>query len=187
MEKKVRFSSAQDFEKWLAKNHSTSTGIWLRMYRKGSTVKSVKGPEALDIALCYGWITGQASSDSISTLWRVCPRRPKSIWSKLNTQHAERLIKEGRMKPPGFAQIEAAKKDGRWGRAYHPQSTAKMPRDFMIALNRNSAARAFFDTLNRQNKYAIIFRLHNTVDRERRKRKIAQFVGMLAERKVFHF
>jgi uncharacterized protein YdeI (YjbR/CyaY-like superfamily) len=187
MDEIIEFKTAKAWEKWLAKNHSISNGIWMRMFKKNSGVVSLKGPEALDVALCYGWITGQARShDDISVLWRFCPRRPKSIWSKVNTLHAERLIKEGRMKPAGFRQIEEARRDGRWGRAYSPQRTATVPRDFIRELNKNERAKAFFRTLNRTNTYAIIFRLENTKNKNRRKAKISTIIEMLANREKFH-
>ena len=187
MDDVIEFELAEEWEAWLAKNHSTSNGIWVRMFKKNSGHIFMKGPEALEVALCYGWITGQARPyDDISVLWRFTPRRPKSMWSKINTQIAERLIREGRMKPAGFKQIEEAKKDGRWARAYSPQRTARLPKDFMNELNENRKAQAFFKTLNRSNTYAIIFRIENTKDKERRKAKITSIVKMLAKRKKFH-
>ncbi|MDE1865731.1 MAG: YdeI/OmpD-associated family protein [Candidatus Micrarchaeota archaeon] len=187
MEPVIRFASAKEWERWLARNHNGATGIWLRISKKDSKLKSVTGAEALDVALCYGWITGQAKrGDEASVLWRFCPRRPKSIWSKLNTMHAERLIREGRMKPAGLEQIKAAKLDGRWARAYHPPSTATLPRDFLHMVNRNEKAKAFLKTLNRQNRYAIIFRLATTKDPARRKRKIYAMIERLEEGRAFY-
>lgn len=182
----ISFKSAKEMERWLSRNHSKSNGIWLRMFNKNSGIDAIKGPEALDVALCYGWITGQArANDGISVLWRFCPRRPKSMWSKLNTQHAERLIREGRMKASGFRQIEEAKRDGRWARAYSPQRTAKIPRDFARELSRNGKAREFFKTLNRSSVYAIIFRLENTRNPELRRQKISSIVEMLGRGEKF--
>jgi uncharacterized protein YdeI (YjbR/CyaY-like superfamily) len=158
------------------------------MFTKKSGVEHyVKGSEALDVALCYGWITGQARPhDSISCLWRFCPRRPKSIWSKLNTGHADGLVKEGRMKPAGLLQIEEAKRDGRWARAYSSPRTATVPTDFLKALNRNRKARSFFKTLNKGNTYAIVFRIENAKSEEKRSKKIAELVRMLEEGRTFH-
>ena len=187
MDQVVEFNSAKKWEAWLAKNHSTSKGIWLRLFKKNSGFVPVKGSEALDVALCYGWITGQARSyDDVSILWRFTPRRERSMWSKINTWHAERLIKEGRMEPAGLKQIEEAKRDGRWDRAYSPQRTATVPRDFIRELNKNKKAKAFFKTLNRTNTYAIIFRLENTKSKERRRAKINSIIEMLENGKEFH-
>ena len=157
------------------------------MYKKGSKTKAITGPEALDVALCYGWITGQARRGTKDyALWRFCPRRKRSLWSKLNTQHAERLIREGRMREPGMKQISEAKSDRRWARAYAPQRTAVLPRDFIIEINRSRKAREFMKGLSRQNVYAIIFRLHHTMDKERRKEKIRKIVKMLEKGGRFH-
>ncbi len=186
-EKVMAFRSDAEWERWLSKNHSRSSGIWMRMFRKHYKGPAIKGSGALDVALCYGWITGQARSyDDVSCLWRFCPRRPKSIWSKINTGHAERLIREGRMKPAGLRQIEEAKKDGRWQRAYSPPSTAVLPRDFMAKLNRNSKAKAFLKTINRANRYALIFRIENSKSADLRAKKIAEIVAMLEKGKTFH-
>jgi uncharacterized protein YdeI (YjbR/CyaY-like superfamily) len=183
----AEFGSAEEWEDWLDKNHSSSKGIWVRIFKKGSGVKSVSVAEALDVALCYGWITGQARPhDDTSWLGRFVPRRPKSIWSKVNTGHVERLLKEGRMRPAGLKQVEEAKRDGRWGRAYSPPSGAKAPADFTRALRKNEAALAFFKTLNRGNVYAILFRLENTKSEEARRTKIRQMVEMLERGESFH-
>jgi uncharacterized protein YdeI (YjbR/CyaY-like superfamily) len=182
----LQFKSAAEWERWLARNHSRSNGIWLRLFRKGSEVRSVKGAEALDAALCYGWITGQARADEISTLWRFCPRRPGSLWSRVNTMHIERLTKEGRMKPSGIRAVEEAKKDGRWERAYHPPSTAVLPADLMEKMRRNRKVRSFFETLNKTNRYAIIFRIETTKDPEKRKKRIDEVIRRLEEGRKFH-
>lgn len=187
MEDVIAFKTIKEWEKWLARNHSSSKGIWMRRFKKASGVKDITGADALDGALCYGWITGQAKPyDEISVLWRFCPRRPKSMWSQLNTQHAERLIREGRMKDAGLREIEAAKQDGRWARAYSSPRNAVMPPDFMKELNKNRDAKAFFKTLNKSNAYAIIFRLQNTKSPERRKEKIHYIIKMLEKKDKFH-
>jgi uncharacterized protein YdeI (YjbR/CyaY-like superfamily) len=156
----LEFKSMDQWEKWLARNHTRSKGVWIRIYKKDTAIRTVTVSEALDGALCYGWITGQARShDEKSWLAWFVPRRPRSIWSKINVQHANRLIREGRMKPAGLRQIEDAKRDGRWARAYSPPGTAKLPDDFLKELQRNREAEAFFKTLNKANVYALIFRL----------------------------
>lgn len=171
---------------WLAKNHSSSDGIWLRFYKKSSGVTSVRVGEALEEALCYGWITGQAKPlDEKSWLGRFVPRRPKSIWSKINTGIAERLIDEGRMKPPGLKEVEEAKKDGRWARAYSPPSAATLPPDLEV-LDANARANAFLKTLSRANRYAVVFRIENARSEERRKVVIASILKMLEDGKTFH-
>ncbi len=183
----IGFKSAEQWGAWLSKNHSKSSGIWMRRYKKDSHRPSVTGSDALDIALCYGWITGQAKPyDKISILWYFCPRRPRSLWSKINTVHAERLIRAGRMKPGGMKEIEEAKADGRWERAYEPQKTATLPPDFLEKINKNKKAKAFLKTLNRSNVYAIIFRLHTIRDGKRRMEKTDSIIAMLARGEEFH-
>jgi uncharacterized protein YdeI (YjbR/CyaY-like superfamily) len=183
----IEFRSAEEWEEWLAENHIASKGTWIRFFRKGSGVVSVTTGEALDVALCYGWITGQARPyDDTSWLGRFVPRRPKSIWSKVNVCHAERLIREGRMKPAGLKQIEEAKRDGRWDRAYSPQSKAKVPTDFISELSKNEKALAFFKTLNKANVYSVVFRLENAKTEEARKAKIRQIVKMFERGEAFH-
>src|SRR6266581_6946140 len=141
------FKSADAFEKWLAKNHSKSRGIWLRFFKKNSGIPSIYYPGALDVALCHGWIDAQLKSfDASSYLQRFTPRRPRSGWSKRNTQHAKRLIKEGRMQPAGLAQINAAKRDGRWKVAYESPKKMKIPADFLNELQKTAKAHAFFQT-----------------------------------------
>jgi len=187
MDEIVEFRSAENWEKWLEKNHSISNGIWIRLFKKGSGVPSVTVAEALDGALCYGWITGQARPhDDVSWLGRYVPRRPRSIWSKINVTYVERLTKEGRMKPAGLRQVEEAKRDGRWGRAYSSPKVAKIPEDFTIALKKNRKALAFFKTLNKANVYAVVFRLENAKSEESRKAKIAQIVEMFEKGEKFH-
>ena len=183
----AEFRSAEEWERWLAENHAASKGTWIRLFRKGSGVASVTTAEALDVALCYGWITGQARPyDDTSWLNRFVPRRPKSIWSKINVGHAERLIREGRMKPAGLKQVDEAKRDGRWERAYSPPSRAEVPADFLRELRKNEKALAFFKTLNRANIYSVVFRLENAKSGEARKTKIAQIVKKFEREEAFH-
>jgi uncharacterized protein YdeI (YjbR/CyaY-like superfamily) len=156
----LRFRSASEFRKWLAANYRQSDGIWLRIFKKDSGKPSVTYAEALDEALCFGWIDGQKQRhDDSSWLQRFTQRRPKSGWSKINTQHAERLIQAGRMKAAGQSQIDVAKKDDRWTAAYDSPSNATFPEDFLAALRRNKKAKSFFESLNKANRYAIAYRL----------------------------
>jgi uncharacterized protein YdeI (YjbR/CyaY-like superfamily) len=187
MDEIAEFKSASQWDKWLAKNHSKSHGIWIRFFRKASGVSSINTSDALDGALCYGWITGQARPyDERSWLGRFVPRRPKSIWSKVNTKRAEKLIGQGRMKSAGLKQVEEAKRDGRWDRAYSPPSTAKLPEDFIKALQKNKEAEAFFKTLNRANIYSVVFRLENAKNEELRRMRIRQMIMMFEKGEKFH-
>lgn len=183
----MEFGSAEEWEKWLDKNHDKSKGVWIRMFRKSSGVATVSNSDALDVALCYGWITGQSRPyDEASWLDRYVPRRPKSIWSAINTRRAERLIAEGRMKPVGLKQVEEARNDGRWERAYRPPSEAKPPEDFLRELRKSRKAKSFFDKLGKTNVYSIVFRIENAKDAELRKVKIRQMVDMLERGEKFH-
>ncbi len=180
------FKSAQDFEKWLAKNHDKSDGVWVEFFKKGSGVPTVVYAEAVDIALCYGWIDSQMKGkDEKSYVQKFTPRRAKSMWSKVNIEKVERLIKEGKMTPGGQAQIEAAKADGRWDKAYHSQSTFVMPNEFIDALAKNPKAQSFYDSLAKANQYAIYFRLHHTKP-ENLPAKIKEMVDMLARGQAIH-
>ncbi len=183
----IAFKSAGEWEKWLAKHHAVSPGLWLKLFKKSSGKETVNYGQALEGALCYGWIDGQkAPFDDKAWLQKFTPRRPKSVWSKNNTAHAKRLIQEGRMKPAGLQEIEAAKKDGRWAKAYHPQSQATLPEDFLREVNKNEKAQAFLKTLNRVNVYAIIYRLHSAKKPETRQKRLKQFIEMLSNGKKLH-
>lgn len=183
----VSFKSAHEWEKWLAQNHAASQGVLLKIYKKDSQTLSVNYPDALDGALCYGWIDGQkAAFDAKAWLQKFSPRRSKSVWSKINVGHAERLMKAGRMKPSGLEKIELAKKDGRWSKAYQPQSIATLPVDFLREVGKNKKAKNFLKTLNRANVYAIIYRLQAAKKTETRKKQISQFVEMLAKGEKLH-
>jgi uncharacterized protein YdeI (YjbR/CyaY-like superfamily) len=181
------FKSADAFEKWLAKNHSKSPGIWLRFFKKDSGVKSMYYAEALEVALCYGWIDALVNRyDDKSYLQRFTPRRARSGWSKRNRDHCKRLIREGRMQPAGLAQIKAARSDGRWQVAYESPRKMKVPDDFLKELAKDPGAEEFFKTLDKSNLYAIAWRLntaHKLAIRENRMKKIFQ---MLASRKKLH-
>ncbi len=181
------FKSLREWENWLAQNHSASPGIWLKIFKKDSGAGSVTYAEALEGALCYGWIDGQKDRyDEKVWLQKFTSRGPKSGWSKNNTVHAERLIKAGRMKPAGRRQIKAAKKDGRWAKAYHPPSTATLPEDFLKEVNKNKKAKAFLESLNRVNVYAIIYRLQTAKKPETREKRFKQFLAMLAKGEKLH-
>jgi uncharacterized protein YdeI (YjbR/CyaY-like superfamily) len=176
----LAFTSQARLQAWYAKHYDTSPGIWLKVAKKDSGIPSVTIVEALDVALCYGWIDGQRMPfDDKYYLQKYTPRRPKSIWSKINVEKVERLIKSGEMKPAGLKAIEAAKADGRWAKAYDGQKTMTVPEDFQAALNKNKKAKAFFETLNRVNRFAILFRIHNVKKAETRTKKIKQFIEML--------
>ncbi len=175
------FATAKQFAQWLAKNHAKSNGIWLRLYKKGSGHKSVSYSEAVDEALCVGWIDGvKKRFDEESSVQWICPRRPRSVWSRLNIGRIERLTAEGRMQPSGLAQVEKAKADGRWAKAYDAPSQMKVPEDFLAALSKDPKARAFFETLNRANTYAIAWHLHNAKKPETRERRMQKYLEMMA-------
>src|SRR5215213_6093703 len=174
-------ASPQEWEDWLHEHHASSSGLWLRIAKRESGAVSVSYAAALDIALCYGWIDGQkASLDAQFWLQKFSPRRPKSVWSKLNRDKVERLIQEQRMQPAGLAAVEQAKRDGRWQRAYPPQSAATVPDDLQRALDKVRAAAAFFATLTGANRYAVLYRIQDAKRPETRERRIAQFVEKLS-------
>jgi uncharacterized protein YdeI (YjbR/CyaY-like superfamily) len=181
------FKSASEFRVWLSKNHASSPGIWLRIYKKDSGKSTVTYSEALDHSLCYGWIDGQRDvHDEASFVQKFTPRRPKSGWSKLNTERAERLIKSGEMAPAGLIAIEAAKADGRWKAAYDSPARAKPPADFLEELNKDKKARAFFATLEKRNTYAILYRLQTAKTPETRDKRMKLILDMLAKGEKFH-
>jgi len=187
MDEILSFRSSSEFRKWLAANHRQSDGIWLRIFKKDSGEPTVTYAEALDEALCFGWIDGlQQSHDEVSWRQRFTPRRTKSGWSKINTGHAERLIKAGRMKAAGRAQIDAAKKDGRWAAAYDSSSRATFPEDFLAAVRKNKKAHAFFESLSKTNRYAIAYRLQTAKKPETRQRRMEMILAMLVRGESFH-
>jgi uncharacterized protein YdeI (YjbR/CyaY-like superfamily) len=185
---KIRsFRCSADFRKWLAANHGRTEGIWLRIFKKASGRPSISYAEALDEALCFGWIDGlKHSQDELSWLQKFTPRRTRSGWSKINTQHAERLIRARRMQPPGQAQVEAAKKDGRWTAAYASSRQATFPEDFLTALGKKQNAKAFFDSLSKANRYAIAYRLQTAKRPETRQRRMETILEMLRRGEAFH-
>jgi uncharacterized protein YdeI (YjbR/CyaY-like superfamily) len=174
------FESKKKWADWLAKQHDKSAGVWLKLAKKDSRIPSVTYEEALDVALSYGWIDGQKKGfDDKYWLQKFTPRGPKSIWSKINTEKAEKLIASGEMKPAGLKAVEAARQDGRWDAAYSSQKNISVPEDFQAALDRNTKANAFFVTLNSANRYAILFRIQTAKKAETRARRIQQFMEML--------
>ncbi len=183
----LSFRSSAEFRKWLAENHRESDGIWLRIFKKDSGEPSVTYAEALDEALCFGWIDGlKQPHDEVSWRQRFTPRRPKSGWSRINTQHADRLIKAGRMKAAGQAAIDAAKEDGRWTAAYDSPSKATIPEDFLAALRKNKKAQTFFESLNKANRYAIAYRLQTAKKPETKQRRMEMILAMLDRGEAFH-
>ncbi|MGE0592780.1 MAG: YdeI family protein [Vicinamibacterales bacterium] len=179
-----RFRTAAAFERWLSANHAREPELWLRVYKKASGVPTVTYGEALDVALCWGWIDGlRKAFDADSFLQRFTPRRAKSVWSQVNRDHVARLVAAGRMTPHGQAQIDAAKADGRWDAAYAPMRTAShdtVPEDLRAAILKSPRARKHFVTLSRQNLFALAFRTTAMKTPEGRARKIASLVAMLA-------
>jgi len=183
----IAFANAEAFSKWLAKEHASSPGLWLKIGKKGCKAESVTYAEAIEVALVWGWIDGQKGKfDEAWFLQRFTPRRPKSIWSKINCQKATALIESGRMRPPGLEQIERAKKDGRWEAAYEGQSRSTVPPDFAKALASNPRAARFFETLESYNRYAVLFRIHTAKKPETRASRIEKFIGMLARSEKVH-
>ena len=181
------FKTPAAWEKWLASNHERSAGIWMRIAKKGSGLSSASYQEALDVALCYGWIDGQKRPfDDRTWLQRFTPRGPRSIWSKINTGKAEALIKSGRMRPAGLAAITAAKASGRWESAYQLGSNADIPPELEAALNAKPNAKAFFATLRGANRYAILFRVQTAKKPETRARRIADYVAMLERQETIY-
>lgn len=175
------FTNQAEWESWLESNGSIVTGAWLRLAKKGADQQTVSYTEALESALCHGWIDGQKQAESEHYwLQRFTPRTIKSIWSKINKAKAEALISAGRMRPAGMREINRAKQDGRWGAAYSSASTSTIPDDLQKALDANKKAKAFFATLDSQNRYSILFRIQNVKKAETRAKKVAQFIEMLA-------
>ncbi len=178
----VPFASRAVWESWLEASHKTSPGLWLKLAKKESGIESVSYPEAVEVALCFGWIDGQKGSwDGEWWVQHFVPRRPRSKWSKINCGHAERLIAAGRMRAAGLAEVERAKADGRWEAAYHSQRTMPVPDDLLAALDAEPAAAAFWPNVSGANRYAILYRIHDAKRPETRAKRIAQFVAMLAK------
>jgi uncharacterized protein YdeI (YjbR/CyaY-like superfamily) len=181
------FASPAEWAAWLDAEHESSAGVWIKLAKKGSGIASVSQQEAVEVALRYGWIDGQARSlDDQHWLQRYTPRRPRSRWSKRNRAKAIELIERGEMKPAGMREVARAKADGRWDAAYDSQSEAVVPDDLRLELERNPAARELFETLDSQNRYAILHRIQDAKRPETRARRIAKFVDMLGEGRKPH-
>jgi len=181
------FASRKKWSEWLARQYDKSAGVWLKLAKKGSGIRSVTYEEALEVALCHGWIDGQKKGfDEEYWLQKFTPRGPKSIWSKINTEKAQRLIESGEMKPAGFKAIEAAKQDGRWEAAYASQKNITAPEDFQAALDKNKSAKAFFASLRSAERYSFLFRIHNSKKPGTRARHIQRFVEMLEKGEKLH-
>ncbi|HND48616.1 MAG TPA: YdeI/OmpD-associated family protein, partial [Anaerolineales bacterium] len=169
-----------------AKNHDKSAGLWLKIAKKATGISTVTYAEALDVALCYGWIDGQKGSfDEQYFLQKFTPRRAKSIWSKINVEKVAGLIASGEMKPSGLKAVEAAKQDGRWAAAYSSPKNMEVPADFQFALEKNKKAKAFFETLTGAKRYSFLFRIETAKKAETREKRIRQFVQMLAKGETF--
>jgi uncharacterized protein YdeI (YjbR/CyaY-like superfamily) len=174
------FERQDDWAAWLHENHATASGVWLRFAKKASGMASVTYSEALDVALCYGWIDGQKQSyDAASWLQKWTPRGARSIWSKVNREKARNLIENGRMQPAGLQTVDKARQDGRWDAAYDSPSAATVPDDFQAALDRSEQASAFWATLDSRNRYAMLFRVQTAKKAETRAKRIQQFISML--------
>jgi uncharacterized protein YdeI (YjbR/CyaY-like superfamily) len=181
------FASDADWEAWLEEHHSSSDGVWIKMAKKRTAIPSVAYPEVLDTALCFGWIDGRrVALDDQYFLQRFTPRRARSRWSKINREKAEALIAAGRMRPAGVAEVERAKADGRWEAAYASQRAMPVPDDLQRELDARPQAAAFFAQLSSQNRYAILYRLHDAKRSETRARRLAQFVAMLEAGETIH-
>jgi uncharacterized protein YdeI (YjbR/CyaY-like superfamily) len=181
------FESVSAFEQWLSNHYSDVDGLWIKISKKASGLASVTYEEALEVALCYGWIDGQRKrSDDLFFIQRFTPRRARSLWSKRNVGKVEKLIAEGKMQPAGLLEVEAAKKDGRWEGAYASAKNMVFPEDFLNALVKNEAAQAFFSTLNRADLYAIAWRLQTAKSLEARQKRFDSLLSMLERGEKFH-
>lgn len=181
------FASAAEWEEWLAENHETSQGLWLKLAKKSAGVPTVTYAEALEAALCYGWIDGQKNKfDDAWWLQKFTPRRARSPWSKINHDKAEELISAGRMQPAGLREVERARADGRWDDPYQSQSKIPVPPDFQAALDANPAAKSTFAELDKANRYAFLYRIVTVKKAETRQKRIEQYVEMLAAGETIH-
>jgi uncharacterized protein YdeI (YjbR/CyaY-like superfamily) len=181
------FEAQREWEAWLEDNHAESQGLWLKIAKKATGIATVTYAEALEVALCFGWIDGQRGRlDDEWFLQRFTPRRARSRWSQINRDKVERLIADGRMRPAGQREIDRAKEDGRWEAAYASQSTIEVPADLQQALDASPAAKEFFATLDSANRYAVLYRVHDAKRAETRARRIEKFVAMLARGEKIH-
>jgi uncharacterized protein YdeI (YjbR/CyaY-like superfamily) len=181
------FAGPRELEAWLEENHDSCEGVWLKIAKKGTEEPSVTYAEALELALCFGWIDSQKRGfDEQHFLQRFTPRRPRGRWSKINREKAEVLIEAGKMRPAGLAEVDAAQADGRWEAAYEGQRTAKVPPDLQCELDANPAAAEFFASLDSANRYAIVYRLEEAKKPETRERRLRKFVAMLERGEKVH-
>ncbi len=180
----VSFSTPEEWEAYLSEHVADEYGVWVKFFKKASGIQSLTYDQALDVALCYGWIDSIIRGfDEVAWIQKFTPRRKKSVWSKVNTGHIARLTEAGRMKPSGMLQVELAKADGRWDAAYDSAKTATVPDDFQAAMNSVPKAAEFFVTLKQSERYAMLYRLQTVKRQETRERKIKEFVALLAEGK----
>jgi uncharacterized protein YdeI (YjbR/CyaY-like superfamily) len=183
----VPFPTPESWDDWLAEHHESSDGLWVKIAKKATGIETVAYPEVLEIALSYGWIDGQRRAlDETWFLQKFTPRRARSRWSRINRDRATELIEGGRMKPAGLREVERAKEDGRWDAAYASPSNIEVPDDLERELEADPAAREFFEGLDSQNRYAILYRLHDAKRPETRARRLAQYVTMLREGRKLH-
>jgi uncharacterized protein YdeI (YjbR/CyaY-like superfamily) len=182
------FANAEDFAAWIEARGDSPDGLWLRIPKAGSGIDGIGYAEALQVALAHGWIDGQKRTGEEPGVWlqRFTPRRARSLWSKVNCEHAERLIAEGRMTPRGLAEVERAKADGRWDAAYSSPSRAEVPDDLAAALDAIPGAREYFDSLNSANRYAVLHRIATVKKAETRARKIEDYAAMLGNHEKLH-
>ncbi len=183
----LAFESQQHWEDWLKENHDRSQGIWLKIAKKESGIPTVDYAQALESALCYGWIDGQKDKlDEQYWLQKFTPRRAKSPWSKINREKAEALIASGRMQPAGMRQVGLAQADGRWEAAYHSQRTIEIPEDFQVELDKHPEALEFYNSLNKANKYAFLYRIRTAKRPETRAAWVKRSIEMLLRKEKFH-
>jgi uncharacterized protein YdeI (YjbR/CyaY-like superfamily) len=182
-----QFADADEFDRWLSANHADHPGIWMKIAKKGAPVSTASYESALDVALTFGWIDGQKKPfDAAFYLQAFTQRRARSVWSKRNVEKVTAMIAAGTMHPAGLAQVDAAKADGRWDRAYAGSTAAAPPQDFLVALESNSAAKEFYATINAANRFAIYYRVQDAKRDDTRARRIASFVEMLAKGETLH-
>jgi uncharacterized protein YdeI (YjbR/CyaY-like superfamily) len=183
----IAFACSEEFAAWLSEHHETAPGVWLKIAKKDTGIATVTHPEALELALCHGWIDGQRQKhDDTWFLQRFTPRKARSRWSRINRDKALELIERGAMKPAGLREVERAQADGRWDAAYEGQRAATVPDDLQAALDADPKAREFFETLSSQNRYAILYRLQDAKRPETRARRLEKFVGMLSRGERLH-
>jgi uncharacterized protein YdeI (YjbR/CyaY-like superfamily) len=181
------FASAEEWESWLEEHHASSEGLWIMIAKRGAGIESVRYPEVLEGALCFGWIDGlRRALDETHFLQRFTPRRPRGRWSQINRDTAERLIAGGRMRPAGLTEVQRARDDGRWAAAYEGQRSISVPEDLQRELDARPRAKAFFAELSSQNRYAILYRLQDARRPQTRAQRLARFLAMLEAGETIH-